>query len=61
MRSRVAAGVVQLVESAHYAQAMPEEYIMIMETDHMLMHARSARVELALSCYRVLEQDRVSL
>ncbi len=27
------------VESAHYQTAMPEEYVMIMETDHMLMHA----------------------
>ena len=31
--------MVQLVESAHYQTAMPEEYVMIMETDHMLMHA----------------------
>ena len=30
-------GVVQMVRSAHWREKIPEEYVMLIETDHMLM------------------------
>ena len=30
-------GVVQMVKSAHWREKIPEEYVMLIETDHMMM------------------------